>query len=379
MILSISSSSLKSNTMSGKNKTEMGKKLNGTGDLESRGLLMLIFRNRFPLITITIVALIVSVVVSLLITDRYLSRVILYPAVSTSLSRFIMGSAATSGDLTGFGQEEDAERLLQVLKSDAIREKIFTKYSLLEHYGIKENNRYPLTTLNKKFDSNVRFRKTEYMAIEIEVLDKDPVLAAEMANDIAGYIDSVMNDMLRERASQSLSIVQEEYRRLRNEVAMIEDSLRKIRELGVMDYESQAEVLNNAYATAMLNNDSAGITYFRNRLNTLSEWGGVYVNLRDNLVYQNEKLSDLKSVYDEVRLNASNTMPYKFIVTGARVAEKKTYPVRSLIVIVSTISAFLLALFTLVTLEALKTVFVSETHRKVKPKHGKSVKHLDTR
>jgi LPS O-antigen subunit length determinant protein (WzzB/FepE family) len=379
MILSISCSSLKSNTMSGKNKTEMGKKLNGTGDLESRGLLMLIFRNRFPLITITIVALIVSVVVSLLITDRYLSRVILYPAVSTSLSRFIMGSAATSGDLTGFGQEEDAERLLQVLKSDAIREKIFTKYSLLEHYGIKENNRYPLTTLNKKFDSNVRFRKTEYMAIEIEVLDKDPVLAAEMANDIAGYIDSVMNDMLRERASQSLSIVQEEYRRLRNEVAMIEDSLRKIRELGVMDYESQAEVLNNAYATAMLNNDSAGITYFRNRLNTLSEWGGVYVNLRDNLVYQNEKLSDLKSVYDEVRLNASNTMPYKFIVTGARVAEKKTYPVRSLIVIVSTISAFLLALFTLVTLEALKTVFVSETHRKVKPKHGKSVKHLDTR
>jgi uncharacterized protein involved in exopolysaccharide biosynthesis len=357
----------------------MGKKLNGAGDLESRGLLMLMFRNRFPLITITIVAFIVSVVVSLLITDRYRSGVILYPAVSTSLSRFIMGTAATSGDLTGFGQEEDAERLLQVLKSDAIREKIFEKYSLMEHYGIKENNRYPLTALNKKFDSNVRFRKTEYMAIEIEVLDKDPVLAAEMANDIAGYIDSVMNDMLRERASQSLSIVREEYSRLKNEVAMIEDSLRKIREMGVMDYESQAEVLNNAYATAVLNNDSAGMSYFRNRLNTLSEWGGVYVNLRDNLVYQNEKLSDLKSVYDEVRLNASKTMPYKFIVTGARVAEKSTYPVRSLIVVVSTLSAFLLALFALVTMETLKTVVVNETHGKVKPRHGKSVKHLDTR
>jgi hypothetical protein len=365
--------------MSGKNKTEMGKKLNGAGDLEARGLIMLIFRNRFPLITITVAAFIVSVVVSLLITDRYRSGVILYPAVSTSLSRFIMGSATTSGDLTGFGQEEDAERLLQVLKSDAIREKIFEKYSLMEHYGIKENNPYPLTTLNKKFDSNVRFRKTEFMAIEVEVLDKDPVLAADMANDIAGYIDSVMNDMLRERASQSLSIVREEYRRLGNEVAMIEDSLRKIRGLGVMDYESQAEVLNSAYATAVLNNDTDGINYFRKRLDTLSEWGGVYVNLRDNLVYQNEKLSDLKSVYDEVRLNANNTMPYKFIVTGARVAEKKTYPVRSLIVVVSTISAFLIALFIMVFMESFKTIYFKEARGKIKSRHGKSVKHLDTR
>ncbi|MGF1585747.1 MAG: hypothetical protein ACFCUM_10520 [Bacteroidales bacterium] len=357
----------------------MGKKFNGASELESRGLIMLIFRNRFPLITITMVAFIVSVVVSLMIEDRYRSGVILYPAVSTSLSRFIMGTAATSGDLTGFGQEEDAERLMQVLKSDAIREKIFEKYSLMEHYGIKENNRYPLTTLNKKFDSNVRFRKTEYMAIEIEVLDKDPVLAADMANDIAGHIDSVMNDMLRERASQSLSIVQEEYRRLKEEVGMIEDSLRKIREMGIMDYESQAEVLNTAYATALLNNDSDRINFFRDKLNTLSEWGGVYVNLRDNLVYQNRKLSDLKSVFDEVRLNASNTMPYKFIVTEAKVAEKSSYPVRSLIVIVSTLAAFLIALFTLVTLETLKPMFINETHRKVKSRLGKSVRHLDTR
>ena len=357
----------------------MGKKTKSGKDLASGGLLLFIFRNRMPLLTVTVTAIVVSVIVSLLITDRYSSSVILYPTESTSLSRSIMGPADSRGDMMGFGQEADAERLLQVLNSDAIRDRIVEKYSLMDHYEIDKEGRYPYTELNRKFDENVRFSKTEFMAVEIEVLDTDATIAAGMANDIAGLIDTVMNNMHKERVLKSLSIVQQEYERLKTETGNLEDSLKIIRGKGVLDYETQAEVLNNAYATAVLNKDTTGIYFFRERINNLMEWGGIYVNLRGNLELQYEKLSDLKSVYDETRLNAENLMSYRFIVTPAKVSEKSSYPVRSLIVVVSAVAAFILTLFTLLMIEAMKTQLVHGPHRKIKKDTRKSVGNLDNR
>ncbi len=332
----------------------MGKKSKASKDLKSIGLLLFIYRHRVPLLSIILTAFIVSLVVSLLITPRYRSSVILYPAGFTSMSRSLLGPASVRGDIMTFGLEADTERLLQVLHSDAIREKMIEKYDLLQHYGISESSRFPYTALNSKFKNNVRFRKTEYMAIEIEVLDTDPVIAAAMANDIAGHLDSVMNKMLNERAYLSLNIVEEEYNKLMREVALLQDSLTRIRELGVIDYESQSEVLNNAYSTAILNRDTESINFFRERLRILSIYGGTYVSLRDNLVYLNDKLYELQSAYDETRVNAEKMMPYKFTIDEAREAEKKAYPQRLMIIVVSTISTFLLALFILLLFDAFR-------------------------
>jgi len=332
----------------------MGKKSKKGKDIESGRLLLFIYRNRMPLIMITIAALVVSVIVSFLITPRYRSTVVLYPAPTASVSRTLFGPVATRTDMVGFGLESDTERLLQILRSDVIREKMTEKYNLMEHYGIDQESRYPYTALSRKFRNNVRSRKTEFMAIEIEVLDEDPVMAADMANDIAAHIDSVMNRMLSERAGKSLAIIGEEYRRLSAEMEAMQDSIRKIRELGVIDYESQSEVLNNAYSNAILNRDTAGMNFFRERIRVLSAWGGAYVSLRDNLLYRTEDLNDLKRVYEQARVNAESLLPYKFVVDSARVAEKKAYPVLSLIVGASVISAFILTLFSLLLVEAFR-------------------------
>jgi hypothetical protein len=344
-------------------KQVMSKKSKASNEFSSGGLLLFMYRNRTPLITISIAAFIVSAIISLLITDLYRSVVVIYPAVSKELTRPLMSATGYRGEKVGFGEEDDTERLLQVLKSDAIRESLVEKYSLMQHYGIKENSRYPYTTLNKKYNKNVRVRKTEYMAIEIEVLDADPAIAASMANDIAGYVDSVMNTMLRETARQSLALIRDEYFRQRQEVEVLEDSLKKIREFGIIDYESQSEVLSNAYATAILNKDTVSMNFFGERIRTLSRWGGAYVNLRDNLVYMNSKLNDLKSSFEEIRLNAEKTISHKFIVMEAKEAERKSYPVRSVIVLVSTIGAFLFTLFALVLMDALKGMAIIPNNR----------------
>jgi uncharacterized protein involved in exopolysaccharide biosynthesis len=332
----------------------MGKKSKTGKNLASPGLLLFAYRHRAPLITITATALIVSVIVSLLITPRYRSTVIMYPASFTSMSRSLMGPAATRGEMASFGQEQDAERILQVLQSESVRELITGRYNLMEHYGIDLSGRYPYTALGKKYSNNVRFRKTQYMAIEIEVLDTDPGIAAAMANDLAGSVDTIVNAMLKERAAQALEIAREEYGRLNREIEVLQDSLRILGRMGVVDYEAQSEVLSTAYANAVLNNDQESIRYFASRLQTLTDHGATYISLRDNLTLLNERLGDLKAAYDEARINASRNVSYKMVIDSASIAEKKSYPVRWLIVAASTLSAFLFTLFFLLLADAVK-------------------------
>ena len=339
----------------------MGKKSKASKNLASGGLLLFIYQKRVPLITITVAALIVSIIVSLLITPRYRSSVILYPATFTNMSRSLMGPATVGGDIMNFGEESDAERLLQVLQSETIRNRIVDKYNLMEHYGIKEDSRFPHTELNRKYKNNVRSRKTQYMAIEIEVLDTDPVQAAAMANDIAANADSVLNTMLTERTILAVEVLEEEYRRQLEVKGMLQDSLRRIREMGVIDYESQAEVLNEAYANAILSRDPESIKLFEDKLRVLSTYGGTYLSLRDDAEYQGVRLNTLKSAYDEALINLERQMTYTFIVDEASEAEKKAYPVRSLIVIVSTVAAFLFALFFMLLADALRRQLLART------------------
>ena len=79
-----------------------------------------------------------------------------------------------------------------------------------------------------------------------------------------------------------------------------------------------------------------------------------YISLREQLVNENKRLSDLKTKLVEARVNANQNLPRKFIVTNAYPAEKKSYPVRWLICAVSTISAFVFAVLLMLFIERYK-------------------------
>ena len=326
----------------------MEKKVKTSLDDSTDGLLIFFYRSKGILMTVTLTALIISVVVSLLITPRYRSTVVLYPSTSVTLSSLIRGSAIS------FGEEAETERLMQVLQSESVRSRIIDNYNLMEHYGVDPASRFPQTTLHEKFRKNVRFRKTPFRAVEIEVLDTDPVIAAAIANDIAHHLDSVMNNMLRRRAFQQLAVAEMEYFRMRRDYANLQDSLSSIRRMGVLDYATQSEVFNEAFAQAVLDRDTESMDVFSDRLNTLAMYGGPYISLNLEMNVINHRLGRMKENYDEARINTEQFIPYKFVVDEAREAEKKAYPVRSVIVAVSTVSAFLLTLFSLLLIDAFR-------------------------
>jgi len=149
-----------------------------------------VLRNLKPLIFIAILAFTVSLIIAILLPSKYRATVILFPATSESVSKSLISENQTTKGLLNFGTAEEVEQFLQVLYSDEIRKRLTTKYNLFEHYDIDSTQKYPFTRLNKKYQENISFRRTEFLSIEIEVFDKEPKFASDMANDIADFADN---------------------------------------------------------------------------------------------------------------------------------------------------------------------------------------------
>ncbi|HPT02377.1 MAG TPA: hypothetical protein PLJ84_07235 [Bacteroidales bacterium] len=286
------------------------------------------------------------------ITPRYRSTVIMYPASSNSISKALLNdNSNVDKDILEFGEDEQTEQMLQVLNSGLLRDKIISKFRLADHYGIKPSSRFFNTRLYKQYENNITFKRTEYMAVKVSVLDRDPQMAADIANSIASLFDTVKNDMQKERAMQGYRIVEEEYNRLQQEVRKKEDSLTDIRKKGVHDYETQAEMINQQLAVEIARGNKTGVKALEKKLDILSQYGGAYVSLRDALELEQEQLNFVKTRYDEAKIDAHKSIPQKFIVQNAYKAEKKAYPVRWLIVLTSILSTFLITAMAIAAVE----------------------------
>ncbi|MDP1745442.1 MAG: hypothetical protein Q8L90_07690 [Bacteroidota bacterium] len=333
----------------------MNKKEQLTEDFNSLNILHFIYKWRISLIVIGIGTFVISSIISLTIQEKYKSTVILFPATTSSISKALLSdNSFKQDDVLAFGAEEEAEQMLQILNSDEIRTKISEKYNLLKHYDIDTADKFKRTKLYDEFQSNITFKRTEYMSVKIEVMDINPDTAAFIANDIAALHDSTKIRMQRERATQALIIVRNEYLEKEADVNAMTDSIKVINSYGLYDYESQSEVTTGQYAIAISKGDQRAIKALEEKLKVIANYGSVYESLRDNLEFQRKQLNLLKTKYEGTKVDVEQVLPQKFVVSNAYPAEKKSYPVRWIIVMVSTMASLLMAVIAILLIENLK-------------------------
>jgi uncharacterized protein involved in exopolysaccharide biosynthesis len=333
----------------------MNKKASAADDFDSLNVIYFIYQWWKQLAIVGLSAIVISSIVALTISDRYKSTVILFPAATNSISNVLLSEVNTSkDDLLKFGEEEDAEQMIQILNSNEIRTRICEKYNLLKHYGIKPNDKLKNTQLYDIYSDNISFKRTEFMSVKIDVLDNDPELAATMANDIANLLDSVKIKMQHERALEALKIVERAYQNKKEDLEILNDSMKVLNGYGIYDYESQSERTVQQYNIALSKGDQRAMKVLDEKLQVISKYGSAYVALRYDIVLQEKSLSILKTKYEDAKVNADQILPQKFVVSKAYPAEKKTYPVRWLIVLLSTLSALLITIIVIIVLGKFK-------------------------
>lgn len=313
-----------------------------------------LYKWRKTLLILGLSAAVLSAIISspIFISPLYMSTVIMYPASSNSISKSLLNeTAGVKQDILEFGEDAQTEQMLQILNSNRIRDNVISRFKLAEHYGIKPDAKYRQTRLYNRFNSYISYRRTEFMAVKISVLDKDPQMAADIADDIAASLDSVKNDMQKERALKGFKIVETQYLSQKQQVAEMEDSLSQIMKLGVQDYESQAEMMNRQLAMEIARGNTQGINALEQRLKVLATYGGSYISLRDALTNEKKQLSYIKARYEEAKIDAYEAIPQKFVVEKAYKAERKTYPIIWLVILLSTLGALLAGMLVIFMVE----------------------------
>jgi uncharacterized protein involved in exopolysaccharide biosynthesis len=317
-------------------------------------ILNIVIKRRYLLIIISIISIIVSSVISLMITPKFKSTHILFPASSASISQSLVAESHGKKDIFKFGEEEDVEQLIQVLQSTEIRNSIINKYDLINHYDIDTDGNYPMTNLYKTYEKNVKISRTEFMSIKIDVLDECPQTAANIANNISELADSTIRRMRKERIERAFAIVSKEFEEQKRKIKEIEDSLNVLSALGVIDVKSQAEVYSDQYASALASGNRKGAEEIGEKLKVLEQYGSASLILKEKMFEEVKKLAQIETKYVEAKIDLEENLPNKYVVDYADVSERKSYPIRWLIVAVSLFSTLLFSLLVLVFLESVK-------------------------
>src|SRR3990167_5486308 len=98
---------------------------------DSTSLLVFLYGWRKPILILTAIGTVASIIVSLAIPSKFKSTVILFPSTTSSISKALLSNnPSQNDDILKFGEEEDAEQMLQILHSSKIRDRIIQKFEL---------------------------------------------------------------------------------------------------------------------------------------------------------------------------------------------------------------------------------------------------------
>lgn len=311
-------------------------------------LLVVIWRYRKLILSVTAGAGFVATIVAFLLTPIYRSTAIVFPAATSTVSFSEQRNAKASS--MDFGEEEQAEQLIQILQSSKIRDIVVERFDLMNHYEIDKDDANKYYKLVTSYNQNILFVRTRYGSIQIDVLDRDPQLAADMANKIVDLIDTVKNQMVAERTLPAFETNKRKKLQLEQDRENVLRQLDTLAALGVVPLEGRANLFA-AYIDAK--NPQDRIEY-KKQIAVNLKYGATFDGLEFIRNEKIMKLSDFAVSYEQAESDANTQFNHKFVVERAVVADKKDKPKRLIIMILATFGTFVFMVFAVLLREKLQ-------------------------
>ncbi len=331
----------------------------------------------------TLVAMVLSGVVAFLIPPSYTAEaVILPPQPEQSSQLLMMGSPAGLAGLGGLGSSlaggllrNPAEMYIGILKSRTIADALIARFRLQEVYGSKG-----LTSARKALARHTDIATGKDYLITIRVEDRDRTRAARIAN---AYVDELHNQNSRlalTSASQRRLFFEQQLAAEKNALADSEIAMKKMQQASGLVFPSgQSDALMRAiaalraeiasrevqlqgvrtYATGdnpqaqMLASTLAGLHKQLDKLEAgggedlviparqLPETGLEYLRKMRDFRYHETLFELLAKQYEAARIDEAKEAPLLQVVDSAVVPDRKSWPPRSLFVVVGGLLALI--------------------------------------
>ena len=333
---------------------------------------------------VTLAVALLAVVVALLMTPIYTARTtFLAPGTQQqSGSAAALAALGSLGGLAGgLAPKSPDELYVALLKSDSVQRGLDQRFKLQEHYGAKSYE-----GLRNLLPSYIRVSSDKKSGvISVEVDDKDPRFAAELANAHEAEVTKLLDRLAVSEAQLRRAFFEKQLKETKENLVKAEQGLRQVQEKsGVIVLDKQAEALISGAATvrAQISEREVQLQVLRTsatpqnpdviRLNSElralrselarmeSAQGGAsgsavdipvgripeaaieYVRARRELKLQETLLESMVRQYEIAKLDEAKEGPALQQVDIAVPPDWKSKPARAFIVLASALAAFLL-------------------------------------
>ena len=152
-----------------------------------------------------------------------------------SMGSRLFGVANTSEDV-----------LLGIINSRTSLTEVINKFDLMKYYEIDDNN---IDKALKAFQNDISVEPNEYGMIEFSIINKNPMLSADIANYLVALVDSLNIQINIQRAKNNRMFIEKRYIQNVNDLKKAEDSLYKFqKKYGIVAVPEQLEVTVKAAA-----------------------------------------------------------------------------------------------------------------------------------
>lgn len=333
---------------------------------------------------------VISVIVAFTLPNWYESTSLITPPQQdnglTGLMTGQMGGnvASLASDL--LGKATPSELYASMLQSQAIKDKIIDRFKLLDVYNIRHRS-----DAYKMLDKTVKIEVgSKDGIISITVEDKDPKRAADMANEFVKYLNDLIVGLNITSASQNRVFIEDRLAKAKNGLSSAEESLKNFQlKNKALDISEQAKGTIQGVADIMaqlaieevklstlrrLFTDNSQEVKSQNEIvknlkrqksklegsslgNSIPSIGSVpalgeeYTRLLRTFKIQEMLVEMLTKQYEMTKYNEANSVSTLQIIQTARIADKKSSPKRSLIIVITTMFAMIFSLLTSFILE----------------------------
>lgn len=214
-------------------------------------LLGVLYRWRRFIIVVTSIMAVASVVISLMLPNWFKasSRLLLPSTSSGGIASALLGDISTAAQSLLGGGGGDYVRYMAILNSRNVLNDVVQEFDLISVYEL-EDEEFPVESARAMLAENVEFVvDQEFDFFSVEVLDMDPQRAADMSNYFVLKLEEINNELSRQTAGNFREYVESRYDLAGESREAMLDSLASFqREYGVIDLEAQTEAFYSQLA-----------------------------------------------------------------------------------------------------------------------------------
>ncbi|MDX1408267.1 MAG: hypothetical protein R3330_09040, partial [Saprospiraceae bacterium] len=187
---------------------------------------------------------VLSVIIALLLPVYYQATTIFY-AASEDLFMPKKVFGYSNNEMYYYGTTDDIQRILTIGTSHELTDHLIEEFALYEHYDVDPSGDRARFKVRETFLDNYNLIRTRYDAIELTVEDRNPEMAALLANAARDKIDNLASRVIKSSQERIIKSYRASIEQKERALNGIYDSLSRYQlEYGIFDPEAQTEYLS---------------------------------------------------------------------------------------------------------------------------------------